>query len=100
MAAMAISIRRRMSESFYIPCCNSMTCPAVIAEFAAMGFKMTLGAREIAVKKRVIDLGYIRTRASMFRMTTQAVFPGLVKTNLGFKRRHILKIVALQTTLI
>lgn len=77
-----------------------MTCPAVIAEFAVMGFKMTLGAGEIAVKERMIHLGYIRSRASMFHMAIQAVFLGLMKTDLGFEGRYILKVVTLQAFLV
>ena len=101
MAPMAISvIRRRVTEPLYIPGCNSMAGPAVIAEFAVMGFKMTLGAGEIAIKKRVIHLGYIRSRASMFRMAIQTMFLGLMKTDLGFERRDILKVVAVQAFLV
>ena len=92
-------IRRRVTEPLYIPGCNSMAGPAVIAEFAVMGFKMTFGAGKIAVKKRVIHFRNIRRRALMLRMALQAVFLCLMKTDLWFKRLHILEIVALQAVL-
>ena len=101
MASVTISvIRRRVPESFYIPRCHSMAGPAVIAEFAVMGFKMTLGAGELTVKERVIHLEYIRRSPPMFRMAIQAVFLGLMKTDLGFEGRYILEIVTLQAFLV
>ena len=77
-----------------------MAGPAVIAEFAVMGFKMTLGAGKIRIKERVINLGYIRRSPSMLRVAVQAVFLCLMKADLGFECRYIIKVMALQAFLI
>jgi hypothetical protein len=101
MAPVTIAvIGRGVTESLNIPSGNSMAGPAVIAEFAVMGFKMTLGAGKITIKERVIHLGYIRRSPSMLRMAVQAVFVCLVKTDLGLKGRYIIKVMALQAFLV